>query len=146
MGTVDPAYQMPAREYVDGDGWLVKKFAVCIRWEPNPNSSQNRSMPYIYSNAAHICRGISGVRVDYGSGRLIITPTESWGNALETVHIQPDETFTANGLSFGPSMSAEASIQIAQNGTPIRADAPLLGSLTLGNIWFDATSTTPPAA
>lgn len=127
MGEVDLAWQLPAREHTTPDGWLVREFAVCIRWEPNPNSSQGRSRPFIYCNAAHVARGISAVR------------------ALESVSIQRDETFTANGLAFGPSMSSEASIQIARNGAAMRADDPLLASLSLGNIWFAATSTTPPA-
>lgn len=145
MGDVDLAWQLPAREYTDPSGWLIRHFAVCIRWEERITSSGNHiSAPYIYCNAAHVARGISSVRVVYTGGRLAIAPSVSWGNALESVHIQPDETFTANGLTFGPSMSTEASIQIARNGTPIRADDPLFISLSLGNIWFAATSTTPP--
>jgi hypothetical protein len=149
MGEVDLAWQLPVASFTDAQGGTWRKYAVCVRWELNPGSSTGRSRPYIYCNAAHPSVGIDTVRVAYTSGRLAIAPTQSW-SPLASVNIQPDETFTGAGIAGGPSMSSEASVQLTQvvdgKVTALRADDPLLASLSLGNVWFSAESYTPPPA
>lgn len=135
----------PHLPFPAADGRVLRKFSCVIRWEPDPNSQQGRSRPYVYVNDTHPAPGILAVWCDYASGRLIVKGDGPFGPTLAP-HIQVDETLAKAGFgAIGPSIGPEVQCQLTRDGLPFRADDPafLIAPLApYGNVWFGAESLT----
>ena len=105
----------------------------CIRFSTKVKSGSGyKVVPELHENSTHVNVGITGIEVESDGDLLIHHPDNS---AIVSMHVKPDETMTAMGVTSGESGGgAYTTVRLFLNGTRVRADDARLHH-AYANLW-----------
>ncbi|MBZ5734701.1 hypothetical protein K8Z61_09355 [Nocardioides sp. TRM66260-LWL] len=139
-GASSSELSQPRRTVATDSGAIVVRSCV-LRWQRSADGT--KAEPYLYTNQAHPCPGLTGVSTNADTGDVVITgDTASFGPILY-VAASPDETFARMGMIVGASAGNTLVLRLSLAAKAVRGDDLSLAQPN-ANLWLLVVSSTTP--